>query len=329
MSTLIVTRSDDGPSVTSVMKAIEQRGGTPIRFDTDLYPTDVRLSTCIDRGRVQRVLVTPKGRYDLNEVDGVWYRRFAAGKRLPMDMGDTREPSVTESKRTVYGTIAALDCFQVDPLTAVRKGDHKELQLRRAHELGLDVPRTLFSNDPDEVRRFYDELGGKMVTKMQSSFAVYREGEELVVFTTPVKPDDLKDLSSLRYCPMTFQEHLTKVVELRVTVIGRKAFAASIDSQQKKETSVDWRRDGSALLNEWKHYTLPPAVERGLLALVEDFGLNYAAADFVVTPEGRHAFLEINASGEWMWLQQSPGLPIAESLADLLLGKADRVANRG
>lgn len=299
-----MTRSDDGPAVNAVSDALKGLGGEPIRFDTDRYPLDVQLSTRIDSDSMRRILVTPAGRFDLNEVTAVWYRRFFAGGRLPMHLGDLRVPSVNESRRTVYGTIAALGCFQLDPLSSVRKTDHKELQLKRARELGLDIPLTLFSNDPAEVRAFHDALGGRMITKMQSSFAVYREGKEHVVYTNKVKPEDLDDLSGLRYCPMTFQEHLEKDLELRVTVVGKQAFAASIDSQKLPHTTIDWRRDGTALLNDWKPYHLPPEVERGLVALVEDFGLNYAAADFIVTPEGRHVFLEINAGGEWFWLRE-------------------------
>ena len=48
------------------------------------------------------------------------------------------------------------------------------------------------------------------------------------------------------------------------------------------------------------------------------------ALDFIVTPEGRHVFLEVNPSGEFLWLMQRPGLPIADALADVLVGRAPR-----
>jgi glutathione synthase/RimK-type ligase-like ATP-grasp enzyme len=231
---------------------------------------------------------------------------------------------VAEARRTLFGTIAALGCFQLDPLESVRRTDHKELQVLRAAELGLDVPRTLFSNDPAEVRDFHDDLAGKVVTKMQSSFAIYRGGVENVVYTNLVKPGDLDDLSGLRFCPMIFQEHLEKSLELRVTVVGRKVMAASIDSQRAALTRIDWRRDGVGLIDQWKPYTLPWAVEQRLLTLLSSLGLNYGAADFVVTPEGRHVFLEVNAVGEFFWLERAPGLPISEAIADVLLARSAR-----
>jgi glutathione synthase/RimK-type ligase-like ATP-grasp enzyme len=325
VSILLVTRSDDSAATHMVSEALLAAGAEPIRFDTDLYPQEARLSTRLERGTWRRQLVTPAGRFDLNHVTAVWYRRFFAGGLLPETLGDMLEPSVNEARRTAYGTIAALGAFQVDPLIQVRKADHKELQLKRAHELGLDTPCTLFSNDPDEVRLFFEAQGGRIITKMQSSFAIWREEEEHVVYTNLVTPEDLEELEGLRYCPMTFQEYLEKALELRVVVVGRRAFAASIDSQRTEVTALDWRRDGMGLIGDWRPYQLPPEVEQGLVALVADFGLNYAAADFVVTPEGRHVFLEINAGGEWSWLQEAPGLPIAEALADVLLGRSERV----
>jgi hypothetical protein len=320
---LLVTRSDDNASVEYVARALQDLGVQPVRLDTDHYPTDVRVTTQFGPRETLRLLRTPQGFVELDDVQSVWYRRFFAGARIPVQLGDTREPCVNETRRTLYGTIAALPGFQVDPLISVRKTDHKELQLLKAREFGLTIPRTLFSNDPLEVRRFYRQLDGRMITKMQSSFAIYRQGEELVVFTNPMSPADLEDLSGLRYCPMTFQEWIPKAYELRSTVVGKRVFTARVDSQKQEVTSVDWRRDGVGLLEAWEPEQLPDEVEQGLLRLTEFFGLNYAGADFVVAPDGTHYFLEINAGGEWFWLQR--WLPIAEALAELLSGKAERV----
>lgn len=51
-----------------------------------------------------------------------------------------------------------------------------------------------------------------MVIKMLSSFAISENGQELVVFTNPVPPEDLENLRNLRFCPMIFQEKIPKAV---------------------------------------------------------------------------------------------------------------------
>ena len=88
----------------------------------------------------------------------------------------------------------------------------------------------------------------------------------------------------------------------------------------------DWRIVGSETEGDWQPYALPPEVERGLLEVMDRLGLDYGAADFIVTPDGRVVFLEVNPAGEFFWLQRAPGLPIAEALAEVLLGAAPRRA---
>lgn len=325
MNVLLVTRSDDNESVELVQHALKKLGAKGVRLDTDAYPTSVTLSSELTRTKTRRVLHTPGGDVDLEKLGSIWYRRFLAGGLLPDSLGDMRAACLDESRRTLYGTIAACRCFHLDTLRAVRRCDHKELQLKKAREFGLEIPRTLFSNHPDDVRRFAKSIKGPVITKMQHSFAIWRGDVENVVFTNTISDADLENLEGLAYSPMTFQEKLEKRVELRATVVGNRVFTAAVDSQALEGAKLDWRKEGMTLIDAWSKYELPRPVERGLLRLTKWFGLNYAAADFVVTPEGRHVFLEINAGGEFFWLQRTPGLPIVESLAEVLTGRAKRV----
>jgi glutathione synthase/RimK-type ligase-like ATP-grasp enzyme len=193
-----------------------------------------------------------------------------------------------------------------------------------ARALGLDTPRTLTTNDPDDVRRFARSCEGGMITKMLSSFAIHENGKELVVFTNPVKPEELTDLSGLSLCPATFQELLPKSLEIRATVVGERVMSAAIDSQVSARATHDWRRDGLRMIEDWQPYQLPREIEEKLLRLMDQFSLNYGALDIILTPDGRHVFIELNPSGEFFWLEQAPGLPISEAIADLLLGHAPR-----
>lgn len=317
MSVLIVSWTGENPSVDQVSRLLAQRGVEVVRLNTDLYPQELRLSTLYGSGGSKRWVEWPGGRADLGQVEAVWYRRFRAGNLLPEDLGDTREACYNESRQTLWGSIVTLPCFQLDPLSAVRLADYKELQMEWGAQAGLDIPRTLFCNDPNSARQFYQELDGKVVTKMQSQFAIYRGGEERVVFTNRVQPSHLEKLGGLKHSPMIFQELIARTVELRSTVVGDQVFTAAVDASRAPE--VDWRRDGVNLIDAWEPYSLPPETEQALLRLCRRFGLSYAAADFMVTPEGRHVFLEINAAGEWFWLQRIH--PIAEAIAGLLEGK--------
>ena len=328
MSVLIITRSDDNESVGFVEDAIRERGGRSFRFETDLFPTEVRMVARYGAGGAERLtLSSEEGELDLGEVSAVWHRRINVAGRMPREMDpQLRFASVGESRAAAMGLLASLKVFRVDEEQRIRRAEHKPLQLRVAHEVGLQVPRTLVTNDPAAVRDFARACGARgMVTKMLSSFAVYDErGREQVVFTNRVREEDLEDLEGLSLCPMTFQESVPKRLELRATVVGGQVFTASIDSGARARAADDWRREGAAFIEEWEHYRLPTEVEGRLLRLAGEFGLNYGAADFILTPDGRHVFLEINPAGEFFWLEQRPGLPISAALADVLLGRATR-----
>lgn len=327
---LIITHSEDNESVSLVSRAVGRKGGRAIRFDTDRYPTEVRLSAYYGGGDRERLTLTNgEGEFDLREVTAVWHRRLNFGARVPQTLDkQLRRASLTETRAAAQGLLASLQAFRMDAVRHIRHAENKQLQLQVARGLGLDIPRTLTTNDPAAVRAFAAECEGGMVTKMLSSFAVYEGGRELVVFTNPVGPEDLADLSGLSLCPATFQEAIPKALELRATVVGGRVMTASIDSQSSERAANDWRRDGLRMIQEWRPYELPREVEDKILRLMDHFVLNYGAIDLIVTPDGRHVFLEVNPVGEFFWLEVNPGLPVSDAIADVLLGRAARRAAR-
>jgi len=63
---------------------------------------------------------------------------------------------------------------------------------------------------------------------------------------------------------------------------------------------------------------LPSDVEAKIHALVQLFGLTYGAFDFIVTPEGRHVFLEVNPAGQYLWVEATTKLPITAAIVEML-----------
>ncbi len=54
------------------------------------------------------------------------------------------------------------------------------------------------------------------------------------------------------------------------------------------------------------------------------YGLNYGAIDLILSPEGQYYFLEVNAAGEFFWLDKICDHAISRQIAHVLLGKASR-----
>ncbi len=322
---LIITHTEENECVDNVMQVLNDRGAEAIRFDTDLYPTSVGLTTDYSNALQNNYLQIGEKRHDLSEITACWYRRLRVGKNIPKDLDpQLRKPSLEESRRSFFGVLHSLDAFILDPYPIVKRAEVKQLQLKIATELGLNIPKTCITNKAEEVRRFYERCPNGIITKMQTSFAVYQEGIENVVYTNLVDKEMLDELDGLELCPMTFQEAIPKALELRVTIVGDEIFSAAIDSQKTEDTKTDWRKDGVGLLDHWVEYPLPEELKHKLLALMDRLQLNYGAIDVILHPDGQYYFLEVNPNGEYMWLERTPGFKISEKLAQVLLGKCFR-----
>ena len=323
---LIVTHSADNTSTQIVINHIIEAGGEAIRFDVDRYPLETSLTTSFQNNRWRVLLDTGNAVHDLDDVTAVWYRRsFNLGKGLQTVIDqEYLRATAEEVKRTLMGMLEGLNCFHLARHSVYRRLDSKEEQLKVAVRNGLLIPDTCISNNPDQVSQFIQQQGGHVISKMQSSFAIYREAEEHVVFTNAVTADHLQELDTLRYCPMVFQQQLEKKLELRVTIVGQEIFAFSIDSQKVDNARVDWRKEGANMVNEWLPYTLPDGVQANLLSFMDDYGLNYGAIDLILTPDDQYYFLEVNAAGEFFWLDRRCDHAISRQIAAVLMGTVPR-----
>ena len=171
MTILIITRSDDNESVSMVTEAIARKGGKAIRFDTDRYPTEVRLSAYYGKGDDERLTLTnDQGEFDLREVEAIWHRRLNFGAHIPRTLDrQLRHASLGETRAAAQGMLASLKAFRMDDVQRIRHAENKQLQLQVARELGLEIPRTLTTNDPATVHAFAESCEGGIVTKMLSS----------------------------------------------------------------------------------------------------------------------------------------------------------------
>jgi glutathione synthase/RimK-type ligase-like ATP-grasp enzyme len=206
---------------------------------------------------------------------------------------------------------------------ATYSAESKLLQLQKASALGLVIPRTLVTTDPDEAFRFFDECEGGIVVKALRRGVYERDEDTLgIVRTTRLKASDRPRLSDVKYCPALLQEYVHKKIELRVTIVGTAVFTCEIHSQADERTAVDWRRYDVDI--PYRVGTLPKDVQDTLLELMKQLGIVYGACDLILTEDGRYCFLEVNPSGQWLWLERKVGLPISQAVATQLVQMARR-----
>jgi hypothetical protein len=323
---LIITHTRDNECIDIVSNNLRDMGAEVIRFNVDLYPLEYSLSTCYEQGEWKIFLDKDGKRETLHDATAVWYRR---SHNLADGLNKILEPEYVSSvhgeiRQTLFGMLEGLHCFQIGRFSQYRRLDSKEEQMKIASALGLKVPDTCITNSPEEAKRFVLGHPKGAIVKMQSSFAIYREGVENVVFTNVITENNLDTIDTLQYCPMQFQEKIEKARELRVTIVGDAVFCFAVDSQKLENAKVDWRREGLELLEQWDPYELPEDVKEKLLRLMDVYQVNYGAIDIIVNPEGDYYFLEINSAGEYFWLDRLNNGQISEQIAKVLLGDAFR-----
>lgn len=314
---LILTHSADRFVVERVADALARRGARAFRFDTDLFPSETRLTWGMDGRDADRIRTKIDG-IDVADVAAVWTRKVWTPRIDERVEPRMRAAAIRESTAALSGFLDALHGARwVDRPDVARAAENKLRQLRVARALGLSTPRTVMTNDPDAVRAFCAEHA-TIVAKLLRPLAIGMERQAFSVRTSVVRDSDLERLEGLRHAPMVFQELVPKAFELRVMCVGERTFAGAIDASRSERGATDWRaaRPDEA---SWTRAEAPADVAAKLFALMRRLGLRQGAVDMIRTPGGDHVFLEINPSGEWGMLERDLGLPVSEAIADELL----------
>ena len=309
---LLVTASYD-VAADSVSRCLEQTGIPVFRLDTDLFPTEVKATfdpTC------GLTIENFRDFVNSNQIMSVWYRRNVA-PALPAHLDEyDREFCSRESRAFLEGTLMSIptDRWLSNP-TAIWRAEHKLYQLTIAKQLGFDLPPTVVTNDETATQQFTKNR--QIIAKAVSSGYIDSPNGYRAIFTTALTSTDLDDLSGLDVSPVIFQGRVQKASDIRVTVIGGEVFTAEIMSQSHPSSVTDWRATENPELQHRVH-NLPTQQKQQCLALVRRLGLKFGAIDLALTVDGQYIFFEINPNGEWLWLQDQLGFPIADRIAQWL-----------
>jgi MvdC family ATP-grasp ribosomal peptide maturase len=316
---LLLTHSGDFYNVDLVAQALARMSIRPIRFNTDLFPSLVKLSARAGDERAAHLFTEVGEQISTAEVRAVWARKLWS-PRMADDLDERyRSMCVSESVAALDGFLDALhDARWVNDLDRQHAAENKQRQLRLAARAGLRVPRTLVTNDPVAARQFFAETEGQTVVKLLRPLNVSMNADKPFVYTNRIREEDLAGAETLRHSPMVFQELVPKAYELRVACVAGEAFAGALDATGSSRGHTDWRRAAPEDCR-WQKAQLPAAVASSLQTLMSELGLVFGAVDLICTPAGEHVFLEVNPSGEWGMLERDLGLPISEAIAKALL----------
>lgn len=307
---LAVTHRGD-EEAPPVLDALARQGVEVAVLDFSELPRHGRFALAYGEGRCREIRLDGRALLDAARVTSVWWRRplpLRASKGLDRAHAAF---AVRQAGDALMGFLALVERQALfvnhpwrDEVAAL-----KTFQLAAAERAGLPIPRTLVTSDPALARQFLRGCGrdGAVHKAVHATRADWRR-------TAPVTRRDRAGIDVIRHAPVILQQRIPGV-DVRVTIVGDQLFAADIDAR-RSSSPHDYR--GFERECRIAPCRLPAGLERGLRALMRDLGLRYGAADLRRRADGSWFFLELNPSGQWGFVEERTGQPIAAALAAML-----------
>lgn len=322
---LIITEKTD-IHINPVVKILDEKNIGFFRLNTDWILEDYSISYNFQQNKCEFIIKDLHNQkiLKIDEVKSVWERRPTNINPLTIKASDEiRKLCEIETNEFLrFLRYDLINIFSLGHSIYDRSGSSKILQLRIAQSLGLRIPLTCFSNDKKNILNCFKDVKFGIVIKPIDTMSYKFEQKDYTFYTNKINLDTLfnTDETAFNYSISFLQEYIPKEFELRITVVCNEVFACKIDSQlQEDETGkVDWRQ-GYDFGLKYSIFELPEEISTFCKDFLKLMKINFGCFDFIVTPEGEYVFLECNSNGQWLWIEEETGLPIASAISNALI----------
>jgi glutathione synthase/RimK-type ligase-like ATP-grasp enzyme len=308
---LILSSSFDY-STDLVCYRLLERGCKYYRLNRDEFK---KHRLCMDLQRQRLIIQAPGIEYyaDFVDLKGVYFRapvflRTQSKKELSLD---------EQLERNQWSSfIRNLTVFQnanwVNSPVETYRAENKMLQLCKAKQCHLQIPKTWLTNDSETI------IGENVciVKSLDTAlFYDFQARKEMFTYTNVISCDDLQKYD-LSQSPVIVQEFLEPKVDCRVTYVNGKMFPVKILFHDKGVVG-DWRSQKEGL--HYEKFNLPQSVMDNLCLLMNCLNLKFGGIDLALH-NGKYYFIEVNPTGEWGWLETVAGLEISDEICNTLIG---------
>jgi glutathione synthase/RimK-type ligase-like ATP-grasp enzyme len=290
--------------ILTVQAGLREAGREPLILDPNRFPRSLAISMGNNSSDIR------VDGYDLGRPAAVYLRSLqqtpiAFGSDSQAAMGtDWRQTLTTYHERNTMLTAMVMRWEELgvplyNPFTAQRNIT-KPLQLALLAGAGLPVPRTLWSNKPEDVIAFAHS--GPTIYKPVSGGAQTRE-----LTAHDLTPERLAQLA---IAPVTFQELLSGD-DIRVFILDGKVIAR----YRIVTDALDFRHNEIAVEN----IQLPATIESQCLQACKLLDLRFTGMDLKYDADGQAKILELNSSPMFLGFDAMAGTDIRAALVEALL----------
>jgi hypothetical protein len=314
----IVTIAEDLHAYT-IRKTIQSRHQIICHIiETDRLADTGKISWSTTGNIPPTIPTLDSGVVDVSQLDLVWWRRPAGlswdGNTAGYPAGVTDpgaiEVILNDCRASFQGIM--LTAFQgvwISPMETSRKMESKLLQLQLAQQVGLSVPATLVSQNPQVIRQFCAELDLRVIIKPLSGVA------NVAISTAPVSEELLQSDRSLQLSPAIYQQMLLGQQHLRIHAFGDNFHTALITCE-----FLDWRYDLSN--SKIESYQLPAKTQAQLSEFMRLSGLRMGIFDMKLGADDEPIWLEVNPQGQFLFVEGLSDLKLADTFSDFLYHEA-------
>lgn len=194
-----------------------------------------------------------------------------------------------------------------------------------AENLGINTPRSLITNNKEEIQAFLNSGEDILIKTMHQIYLEY-SGKQTMMLVKKVNASQFDIFETEGECPVFLQHAVNKKYDIRVIIIGEEIFACKIDASQSDYGRIDWRAYD---LPKTKHsiYVINGEIKLKLLELMKNYHLDYACLDLCKDYEDNYWLLDVNPFGKYMWIELATGLPISREIARLLCKPKKRICD--
>jgi hypothetical protein len=307
----------------AVQQVLINKGHRVVIFDAAKFPEKISITFEYNNNISSCFLRDINLNLNLKDVDIVWQRRPYFSTPPSIVVKEDRTFCQSELNVTISSMYKYLDnAFWVNSRYARSSADLKPYQLKKANEASFNIPKTIITNEPSEIRKFITEHP-KVIFKPLTPFTWKEKGKKFATYTSVVSLElnQLPKDELLRTTPGIFQEFIEKQYEVRVQFFGETYFAVKIDASKIKHGDIDWRFDQSSL-NSFEHIKIPDSMFKNCQKLMHELGIVVGAFDFIVTVNNDWIYLEVNEAGQFLFLEEwCPDLPILDAFCSFLVSK--------
>ncbi len=310
MRDTVLIMADDADMHASVVAArLAQNYATNcVRWSFSRFPQNDRLVYTVNGTDGLRVTGSD-GVFDLERLRAIWWRRPGRPLVSPeIEPDRVRRFASSECEHFLLGVFDSMGIPSINHPHRQKVAARKPYQLKAALDAGLRVPKTLMTNDSDEIRKFWSDLDGRCVYKAFSS------PPWTALETRMMTAADIESLDAVALAPIIVQEKIERDCDVRINIFGDQVFAAKVEPRHPI-AEVDSRFDITAI---WEPITLPSEIQAKVILLLSVLGLEYGCVDMRRQPDGDFVFFEINPAGQFLFAEIDTEQPLSDAMAGLL-----------